>query len=280
MTARNVLVVGGAGGVGSAVVRLLVGRGCKVVTTVLSAEEAALVQERHGEAVRSHIVDLSDAEAALVRLKDVVASLDHLNAVAICAAVAPVGPAETTPLAVFRRTYEINCISEIAVYQAVMPALRQTGGRIVVLGSMAGRAAFTFMSAYVATKFALEGLCDVMRREAAPQNVHVSLIQPGGIQTNLVQQQFVDVRRDIAELDQETRKIYGYLYEGYLKVAERGWAESSTADQVAEVVLEALEAEKPASRYVAGEDAKQLLNAIATMSDGEIDGLFHQMFLD
>jgi NAD(P)-dependent dehydrogenase (short-subunit alcohol dehydrogenase family) len=145
---------------------------------------------------------------------------------------------------------------------------------------MAGRAAFTFMSAYVATKFALEGLCDVMRREAAPQNVHVSLIQPGGIQTNLVQQQFVDVRRDIAELDEETRKIYGYLYEGYLKVAERGWAESSTADQVAEVVLEALEAEKPASRYVAGEDAKQLLNAIGTMSDGEIDGLFHQMFLD
>ena len=280
MTARNILVVGGAGGVGSALVRLLVGRGCKVVTTVLSAEEAALVQERHGEAVRSHIVDLSDAEAALVKLKGVVASIDHLDAVAICAAISPCGPVELTALSTYRKTYEINCVSAVAIYQAAMPALRQTGGRIVVLGSMAGRAAFTFMSAYVATKFALEGLCDVMRREAAPQNVHVSLIQPGGIQTNLVQQQFVDVRRDIAELDQETRKIYGYLYEGYLKVAERGWAESSTADQVAEVVLEALEAEKPASRYVAGEDAKQLLNAIGTMSDGEIDGLFHQMFLD
>ena len=280
MTARNILVVGGAGGVGSALVRLLVGRGCKVVTTVLSAEEAALVQERHGEAVRSHIVDLSDAEAALVKLKGVVASIDHLDAVAICAAISPCGPVELTALSTYRKTYEINCVSAVAIYQAAMPALRQTGGRIVVLGSMAGRAAFTFMSAYVATKFALEGLCDVMRREAAPQNVHVSLIQPGGIQTNLVQQQFVDVRRDIAELDQETRKIYGYLYEGYLKVAERGWAESSTADQVAEVVLEALEAEKPASRYVAGEDAKQLLNAIGTMSDGEIVGLFHQMFLD
>jgi NAD(P)-dependent dehydrogenase (short-subunit alcohol dehydrogenase family) len=280
MTEKNVLVVGGAGGVGSAVVRLLVASGCNVVTTVLSPEEAVLVTERHGEAVRSHIVDLSDAEAALVKLKDIVLSLDHLNAVAVCAAISPAGPAELTPLSTYRKTYEINCVSAVAIYQAAMPALRETGGRIVLLGSMAGRVAFTFMSAYVATKFALEGLCDVMRREAAPQGVDVSLIQPGGIRTNLVQQQFVDVRRDIAALVEEARIRYGYLYEGYLKVAERGWNESSTADQVAEVVLEALEAEKPESRYVAGEDAKQLFSLIRTMSDGEIDGLFNQMFLN
>src|SRR5260370_35671484 len=119
-----------------------------------------------------------------------------------------------------------------------MPALRQTGGRIVLLGSMAGRVAFTFMSPYIATKFALEGLCDVVRREAAPQGVKVSLVQPGGVRTNMVHQQLVDARRDMAALDEKDRNLYGRLYEGYLRDADRGRGEgASPADEVAEAVL-------------------------------------------
>jgi NAD(P)-dependent dehydrogenase (short-subunit alcohol dehydrogenase family) len=279
MATKKVLVVGGAGGVGSAVVNLLVNRGCKVVTTVLSPPEAAAVLERHGGRVQCHIVDLSDAEAALIEMKEIVSSMDYLHAVAVCAAIAPAGPMELTALSTYLRAYEINCVSAVAIYQATMPALRQTGGRIVLLGSMAGRVAFTFMSAYIATKFALEGLCDVMRREAAPQGVQVSLVQPGGIRTNMVYQQLADARRDIAALDEKSRDLYGYLYEGYLRVAEGGLGEgASTADQVAEVVLEALEAEQPRSRYIAGEDAKQLFGSIGAMSDADIDRMFSEMF--
>jgi NAD(P)-dependent dehydrogenase (short-subunit alcohol dehydrogenase family) len=279
MATKQALVVGGAGGVGSAVVNLLANRGWKVVTTVLAPEEAASIKERYGGTVQCHIVDLSDAESALIAVKQMVASLDGLHAVAVCAAIAPCGPMELTPLATFRRTYEINCVSEVAIYQATMPALRQTGGRIVLLGSMAGRVAYTFMSPYIATKFALEGLCDVMRREAAPQGVKVSLVQPGGIRTNMVRQQLVDVRRDLAALDDKDRDLYGYLYEGYLRVAERGLGEgASTPDQVAAVVVEALEAEEPESRYVAGEDAKQFLGSIGALSDRDIDRLFNAMF--
>jgi NAD(P)-dependent dehydrogenase (short-subunit alcohol dehydrogenase family) len=279
MVAKKVLVVGGAGGVGSAVVNLLVNRGCKVVTTVLAPEEAASIEKRYGGMVQCHTVDLSNAEAALIKVREIVSSMDYLNAVAVCAAIAPCGPVELTPLSTFRRTYEINCVSGVAIYQATMPALRQTGGRIVLLGSMAGRVAYTFMSAYIATKFALEGLCDVMRREAAPHGVKVSLVQPGGIRTNMVHQQLVGARHDLAALDERDRDLYGYLYEGYLRVAERGLGEgASTAEQVAEVVLEALEAEEPESRYVAGEDAKHLLGSIGAMSDRDIDRLFNEMF--
>jgi NAD(P)-dependent dehydrogenase (short-subunit alcohol dehydrogenase family) len=280
MVTKIVLVVGGAGGVGSAVVNLLVNRGCKVVTTVLEPEEAASIEERYGGMVQCHIVDLSNSDAALIKFKEIVSSMDHLNAVAVCAATAPCGPLELTSLSTYRKAYEINCVSEVAIYQATMPALRQTGGRIVLLGSVGGRMAYTFMSAYIATKFALEGLCDVMRREAAPRGVKVSLVQPGGIRTNMVHQQLVDVRRDLAALDEKDRDLHGYLYEGYLRVAERGLGEgASTADQVAEVVLEALEAEEPESRYVAGEDAKHMLGSIGTMSDKDIDRLFNEMFL-
>ncbi|HWS70033.1 MAG TPA: SDR family NAD(P)-dependent oxidoreductase [Steroidobacteraceae bacterium] len=280
MATKKVLVVGGAGGVGSAVVNLLVDRGCQVVTTVLEPEEAVSIKERYGGMVQCHVVDLSNSDAALIKFKEIVSSMDHLNAVAVCAATAPCGPLELTPLSTYRKAYEINCVSEVAVYQATMPALRQTGGRIVLLGSVGGRIAYTFMSAYIATKFALEGLCDVMRREAAPRGVKVSLVQPGGIRTNMVHQQVVDARRDLAALDEKDRDLHGYLYEGYMRVAERGLGEgASTAEQVAEVVLEALEADEPESRYVAGEEAKHMLGSIGTMSDRDIDRLFNEMFL-
>ena len=280
MVAKNILVVGGAGGVGSAVVKLLLNHGYKVATTVLTPGEKAAISEQYGGAGQCHIVDLADAESALIQMQEVVASIDCLNAVAICAAIAPVGPVELTPLSTFRKSYEINCVSEVAIYQAAMPALRQTGGRIVFIGSMGGRAAFTFMSAYCATKFAIEGLCDVMRREAAPQGVKICLVQPGGIRTNMIHQQLLDVRREIAALAEENKELYGYLYEGYLRVAERGLNEGgSTPEQIAAVVLQALEAEEPESRYVAGEDARQLLGSLDTMSDGDVDRLFNEMFM-
>ncbi|WP_176593963.1 SDR family NAD(P)-dependent oxidoreductase [Sphingobium sp. EM0848] len=279
MTAKKHLVVGGAGGVGSALIELLVKRGHEVVTTVLNAKEASTIEQRFEGKVQHHLVDLSDADAALVKFKTIVSALDSLDAVTICAAIAPNGPAEFTALSTFRRSYEINCVANMAVYQAAMPALRQSKGRIVVLGSMAGRVAFTFMSAYVASKFALEGLCDVMRREAEPQGVKISLVEPGGIRTNLVYQQLSDIRHAIATIGEEEKRLYGQLYEGYLRVSEASMdGNSSTAEQVAEIVLEALETEHPQTRYIAGQDAKDFLSAFGTMPDREIDAVFNRMY--
>jgi NAD(P)-dependent dehydrogenase (short-subunit alcohol dehydrogenase family) len=278
--AQNVmLVVGGAGGVGSAVVKRLVAGGYRVVATTQLPEEALAIESQYNGAVKCHAVDLADADTALAALRAIVSGLDSLHAVAVCAAIAPPGPMELTPLATFRRAYEINCVSEVAIYQAVMPALRQSRGRMVLMGSLAGRMAFTFMSAYAATKFALEGLGDVMRREAAPQGVKISLIQPGGIRTNLVYQQFIDIRRDLAALNEEQRRRYGHLYEAHLKLTEASMkANSSTPEQVAEIVLRALEVDEPKARYVVGQDAEEFINLTKTSSDEEIDGLFSRLY--
>ena len=276
---HSFLVVGGAGGVGSAVVERLAGRLCAIDVTVLEAAEAASIEARYQGRVRAHVVDLSDADTAQERIRAIVEAMPSLDAVVVCAAIAPQGPMELVPLATFRRAYEINCVSAVSVYQAVMPALRNTGGRIVLLGSLGGRAALPFLSAYMATKFALEGLCDVMRREAAPQGVAVSLIQPGAIRTGLIQQQVAETRSEIATLTPEQRELYGYLYERFLNTAERTLeGGASTPDQIADVVMAALDAEIPETRYVAGDDAKELLGAIGAMSDRQVDALLDQMF--
>ena len=277
---KCILVIGGAGGVGSAVVNSLASRGDTVATTVLEATEADSIDTRYGGAVKAHTVDLSNAAAALPKIKLLVDTMPALDAVVVCAAIAPVGPMELTTLSTYHKTFEINCVSAVSVYQATMPALRKTRGRIVLLSSMGGRAAFPFMSAYIATKFALEGLGDVMRREASPQGVKVSIVEPGGIRTNLVRQQLMDVEPAYAALGEEDRERYGYLYKGYLKMAGDSLRETaSTPDEIAAVVVEALDAPEPESRYVAGADAKHFFEMSRAMSDREVDEVFRQMFL-
>jgi NAD(P)-dependent dehydrogenase (short-subunit alcohol dehydrogenase family) len=138
MAKNMVLVVGGAGGVGSAVVKRLVDRGYQVVATTLLDEEARAIESAYDGAVACHAVDLADADAALVALRHIVSGLESLDAAIVCAAIAPPSPMELTSLATYRRAYEINCVSEIAVYQATLPALRRSGGRIILMGSLAG----------------------------------------------------------------------------------------------------------------------------------------------
>jgi NAD(P)-dependent dehydrogenase (short-subunit alcohol dehydrogenase family) len=274
----NILVVGGAGGVGLALVDKLVARGETVNTTVLNKAEAARVFERHSNKAQVHQVDLSDADAALIRLREVISAIGHLDAVAVCAAIAPNGPVEITSLATFRKMFEVNCLADVAIYQAAMPALRKSKGRIVFISSASGKIGLPFVGAYTASKFALEGVCDVMRREAADQGVKISLIEPGGIRTEmLMKQQPVEER--LAELGEEDRARYAHLYHRFNAViAQTLETSASTPEQVADVLIEALDATDPEPRYAAGEDAKQMIDMARTMSDRESDRLYHQMF--
>jgi NAD(P)-dependent dehydrogenase (short-subunit alcohol dehydrogenase family) len=119
-----------------------------------------------------------------------------------------------------------------------------------------------------------------MRREAGPQGVKVSLIEPGGIRTNMVRQQLQDVEPAYAALGEEDRERYGHLYKGYLKMAGASMKETaSTPDEIAAVVVEALDAPEPETRYVAGADAKHFFEMSRTMSDRDVDEVFRQMFL-
>jgi len=91
MAQNVVLVVGGAGGVGSAVVKRLVDRGRKVIATALLPEEALAIESKYDGAVKCHAVDLAEADGALAALRAIVSGLDSLHAVAVCAAIAPPG---------------------------------------------------------------------------------------------------------------------------------------------------------------------------------------------
>ena len=275
---RKILVIGGAGGLGSALVGKLVARGDDIALTVLNDAEEQAVRGTLPAVSAVHRLDLSEADQVRDSLAAAIEG-DEIDAVVVCAAISPYGPVETTPVALVRRTLEINLLSHIAIYQAVMPALRRSQGRIVFTSSMAGVAAMPFIGAYVASKFALEGIADVMRREAKPQGVDVVLVEPGGIKTPMVSHQLETLVTDIAALSKEDRARYGHLYRAFQVLATQSHhGDASEPGLVADVLVEALDAKAPAARYIAGADAEQLVALARESSDEALDALFLDMF--
>ncbi|QQV77659.1 SDR family NAD(P)-dependent oxidoreductase [Sphingomonas aliaeris] len=273
----RILVVGGAGGVGSAVVRQRIAAGDAVSATVLNDAEASKVAAVHGTSVATHRLDLSHPDSVVAGLQPALAS--GIDAIVVCVAVSPYGPSETTPLDVYRRTMDINLLSAAAIYQAAMPALRASQGRLVYITSMAGKAAMPFIGPYAASKFALEGLGDVMRREAAPQGVKISMIEPGGIKTPMMEEQLASIDSRIAGLSAEESERYGALYRQFKMLSAEAYVQgASSADEVAESVGAALDDAQPKARYIVGAGAEQLIGMARTLSDAELDGAFAQMY--
>ncbi|MFA5525128.1 MAG: SDR family NAD(P)-dependent oxidoreductase [Tissierellales bacterium] len=270
---KQALVIGAAGGVGNAVVRVLLDKGCRVTGTVLNDVEAATVKKTTPGVEALLKVDLSDADAVYTALS----SIDTLDLVVVCAAISPYGPLETSTLDNFRRTLEINTVAALAIYKATMPALRTTQGRFLFISSFAGKVGLPFIGEYVASKHALEGLCDVMRYEAKTFGVDVILVEPGSIKTAMVSDQLESLASDRERLSAAEAKLYGDMYDNFARLAGQGWETMMEPIVVAEVVVNALFAEKPQARYQVGDDATYLCD-VARKSDEEIEAVVNQFW--
>jgi NAD(P)-dependent dehydrogenase (short-subunit alcohol dehydrogenase family) len=266
---RTALVIGAAGGVGTEVVKSLLGAGYRTIGSVLNDVEENHVKSRTPGVSKIVRLDFSNADSALAELKR--QAFTSLDAVVVCAAISPFGPVETTSLAALRRTFEINTVSAAAVYQGCMPALRAAKGRLVFISSFAGKIGLPFIGHYVSSKYALEGLADVMRRETKASGVRIVLVEPGGIRTPMVANQLRDVKQERATLSPAVASQYGGLYDTFLKLASRseGMMEPSV---VASAIMEALTSPTPQIRYQVGEDSKFLCD-VARKSDAEIEAV-------
>lgn len=265
---RTALVVGAAGGMGTEVVKQLLAQGYQVTGTVLNDSEAAHVRTHAPGVAKTIQLDLGNADGVLETLRAL--AFPSLDAVVVCAAVGPLGPVEITPLSILRRTLEINTVAAAAVYQACMPALRAAKGRLVLVSSFAGKVGLPFLGHYASSKHALEGLADVMRREAKIDGVEVILIEPGGVKTPMVTGQLDTVARDRAALSPDQAARFGMFYDGFLAVAGKSWETMLDPSVVADTISAALQANPPLARYPVGEDAKFLCET-ARKSDAEID---------
>jgi NAD(P)-dependent dehydrogenase (short-subunit alcohol dehydrogenase family) len=171
------------------------------------------------------------------------------------AGIAVVGPLELVPIEEWRRQFEVNVIGLVAVTQAFLPLLRRGHGRIVNIGSIAGRSALPGSAAYDASKFAIEAITDALRMELVPWGISVSLIEPGAVATPVWQ-------KTLAALDDLGRRaapdkyaLYAGLMASVRKEAEKPRS-LVTAGEVVKAVQHAMTAPRPRTRYLVGRDAR------------------------
>lgn len=276
---NKILVVGAAGGIGMEVARQLAERGDHVVGTVLDSAQADQLRAEVPTVAHVEVLELGSPAQVAARVDEIIAAMGSVDQVAVCAAIGPIGPSELTPLDAYAQTMDVNFLSNVAIFQASIAALRQSKGRLLLISSMSGKVALPFIGAYTASKHALEGWADVVRQEVAGDGVDVIMVEPGGVRTGMVSAQIALAKKMFAELGAEQASRYGGLYHGFIAAAQAGYdGAGSTAQQVAQVVIEALSAEQPETRYIAGADAQQLIGARAALSDRDMDATLAAFF--
>jgi NAD(P)-dependent dehydrogenase (short-subunit alcohol dehydrogenase family) len=166
-------------------------------------------------------------------------------------------PLEFLPLDQFRRQLEVNLVGQVAVTQALLPNLRAARGRIVNVGSIAGRSALPFLGAYAASKHGLEAVTDALRVELRPFGITVTIVEPGTIATPIWRKGGDLFEQLAAEMPEELGELYGERMAAFRDAAAAAGQRAEPADRVATVVERALTAQQPKARYVVGRDAQR-----------------------
>ncbi len=181
------------------------------------------------------------------------------------------GAFEELAMEEIKAQYETNLFGVIRVTQAVLPIMRkQKTGIIVNISSGAGRFGYPGGSAYVSTKFALEGLSESMAYELEPFGIKVVLVEPGVIKTNFVNSMVAskksqDPNSPYAQFMQNVATSFQHMIEG-----------GASSDVVARVVLKAVTSENPSLRYLAGKDVETWMEGKRNMSDDEFFKMMKQ----
>ena len=268
MALGSCLITGASTGIGETCAKHLSSLGFQVFASVRKPEDAERLRSAGLEPLTIDVTDQESIRSAAAQLGDA-----PLAGLVNNAGVAVAGPLEFIPIDEFRRQLDVNVVGQVAVTQAFLPALRKARGRIVNMGSIGGRVALPLLSPYAASKFALEGITDALRRELRQWGIHVSIVEPGAIATPIWDKSREANEELAKDAPPEAEQLYG-------KLIERIRAESATLGQtglppieVAKAVEHALTASRPKTRYLVGREAKARAAAAALLPDRAFDAL-------
>ena len=271
----GVVITGASTGIGYACALHLDRIGFRVFAGVRRDEDAERLRSAASERLTPVTLDVTDAESIRAAAGQVESDLGTEPLVGLVnnAGIAVSGPVEFLPIAEIRKQLEVNFIGQVAVTQAFLARLRRDRGRIVNIGSVGGEVALPFLSPYAASKHAIEGFTDSLRREVEPLGVHVAVIRPGAIQSSIWERGNAAADEIIGDLPPEAMQVYGDRVRGARAAANQRAGEAIPAQAVADAVESALTADKPKTRYVIGRTGKALVALERWLPDRAFDRL-------
>lgn len=244
---KPVLVTGASSGIGEACALALAHKGFRVYAAARRLEKLEALANGGQGRITPLSLDVTDQRSIDTAFEKIHEQGAPLFGLVNNAGVSVTGPIEELTADDWRRQFETNVVAAAMMITAVLPQMRAAReGRIVNIGSVAGRIASPFMGAYAASKHALEGMTDALRREVRPFDIKVSLVRPGFINTPFGEQEQEGFGRTITG-----GGPYAAAAKAFMEWHAKGHPNGAAPGEVADVVLMALTAERPHSRYTA-----------------------------
>jgi len=255
---RNVLITGTSTGLGRSVALGLAASGWRVFAGVRKTADArALAAEAEGDLVPL-VLDVAKPDSVARAAAELAgATGGELHGLINNAGVYLGGPLELMRPEEIDLTFAVNVIGLLALTRACLPMLRAAQGRIINISSISGLVAMPGVSVYAASKHAVEAITDALRVELHPFGIKVIAVEPGGIKTPIWEK---GAKRDAVLSEDAATTELRDLYAPLVKLLQKLNARPGglPPEDVAKVVIDALESGKPKNRYLVGSDAKSL----------------------
>ena len=259
------IVTGSSSGIGYATSLILARNGFYTYASARNINKSASLQST-ADAERLPLkliqLDVTDDRSVKAAVEEVVSEKGRIDVLVNNAGYGLFGAFEDLSVDEIKAQFETNFFGVIRVTQHVLPIMRSgiaDGGIIVNVSSVNGHVPFPVISAYVATKFALEGLSESIAYEIEPFGIKVILIEPGAIGSGFMKGSIMSNRA----LDPKSA-----YFEFVRKVRSKISSDHENATQpeeVAKTIVQAILSEKPEFRYVVGSDAVTLMQARKNM---------------
>ncbi len=259
----SVVITGASTGIGWATAKLLLGRGFRVFGSVRKQADAERLRAEFGTNFTPLLFDVTDEAAVLAAAREVRAALkgETLAGLVNNAGIAVAGPVLDLAVDDFRRQMDVNVIGPVIATQAFGPLLgsdpqlKGPKGRIVMISSVSGKTGAPMTAPYAASKHAIEGLSESLRRELMLFGIDVIIVAPGAVKTPIwskAEEVDISAYKNSPFLP-ALEKIRKFM----LALGENGLP----AEKIAEVIADALTSSSPKVRYQIAPDPMQQLIA-------------------
>ena len=262
---RSVVITGASTGIGWATAKLLLDRGFRVFGSVRKEADAERLKREFGANFTPLLFDITDEAAVLAAAREVRAALDGETLFGLVnnAGIAVSGPVFELAADEFRRQLDVNVIGPIITTQAFgpllgsEPSLKGPKGRIVMVSSVAGKNGNPLMSAYAASKHAIEGLSESLRREMMLFGIDVIVIAPGAVKTPIWS------KAEEADISAYKNSPFFPALERIRKFMLQLGESGLPAEKIAERIADALTSASPKVRYqITPDPMRHLMTAV------------------
>jgi NAD(P)-dependent dehydrogenase (short-subunit alcohol dehydrogenase family) len=261
---RTVLVTGCSSGIGLATCHVLSRNNFMTYGTVRNLSKAKKIQDLMNmddlslEILR---LNVNDNQSIKLAVKKILNDTGRIDVLINNAGYGMFGPIEEITTQEIKKQFETNFFGAIRLIKAIVPIMRKQGkGTIVNISSMVGRFGVPLNSAYVSSKFAVEGLSESISFELEEFGIRVIVIEPGVVKS--------DFFHNVKVKGMNLESPYHELMERRVNFLDKAMKNSLTRSyDVASIILDALNSKDPKFRYVVGNDATNSLRMRNSLSD-------------